>query len=124
MEERGVPVQDDWSVGPDEDKVRFSLSGVTPHSWGKRRTHWSNTGGRGTGGEAGKGEEERGPLEGLRSPSSGDMCSEQRQAGLSVITSLQPWPGTAVSQGRCKLQSAHPARGTASAGAIQSLQLR
>lgn len=32
VEERGVPVQDDWSVGPDEDKVRFSLSGVTPHS--------------------------------------------------------------------------------------------
>lgn len=32
VEERGVPVQDDWSIGPDEDKVRFSLSGVPPHS--------------------------------------------------------------------------------------------
>lgn len=32
VEERGVPVQDDWSIGPDEDMVRFSLSGVPPHS--------------------------------------------------------------------------------------------
>lgn len=37
MEERGVPVQDDWSTAPDDDKVRFSLSGVTPHFWGKQR---------------------------------------------------------------------------------------
>lgn len=33
VEERGVPVQDDWSMAPDDDRVRFSLSGVTPHSW-------------------------------------------------------------------------------------------
>lgn len=33
MEESGVPVQDDWSTAPEEDRVRFSLSGVTPHSW-------------------------------------------------------------------------------------------
>lgn len=33
MEERGVPVQDDWSMAPDDDMVRFSLSGVIPHSW-------------------------------------------------------------------------------------------
>lgn len=32
VEERGVPVHEDWSIAPDEDKVRFSLSGVTPHS--------------------------------------------------------------------------------------------
>lgn len=31
VEERGVPVQDDWSMAPEEEKVRFSLSGVTPH---------------------------------------------------------------------------------------------
>lgn len=30
VEESGVPVQDDWSMAPDEDRVRFSLSGVTP----------------------------------------------------------------------------------------------
>lgn len=30
MEDSGVPVQDDWSMAPDEDRVRFSLSGVTP----------------------------------------------------------------------------------------------
>lgn len=30
VEESGVPVQDDWSMAPDEDKVKFSLSGVTP----------------------------------------------------------------------------------------------
>lgn len=35
VEESGVPVQDDWSMAPDEDKVRFSLSGVTPQSWGQ-----------------------------------------------------------------------------------------
>lgn len=33
VEERGVPVQDDWSIAPFGDKVRFSLSGVMPHSW-------------------------------------------------------------------------------------------
>lgn len=32
VEDRGVPVHEDWSIAPDEDKVRFSLSGVTPHS--------------------------------------------------------------------------------------------
>lgn len=31
VEESGVPVQDDWSMAPDEERVRFSLSGVTPH---------------------------------------------------------------------------------------------
>jgi len=30
VEESGVPVQDDWSMAPDEERVRFSLSGVTP----------------------------------------------------------------------------------------------
>lgn len=30
VEERGVPVHEDWSIAPDEDKVTFSLSGVTP----------------------------------------------------------------------------------------------
>lgn len=30
VEERGVPVQDEWSMAPDEERVRFSLSGVTP----------------------------------------------------------------------------------------------
>lgn len=32
VEERGVSVQDDWPTAPDDDRVRFSLSGVTPHS--------------------------------------------------------------------------------------------
>lgn len=31
MEERGVPVQEDWSMAPDEERVRFSLSGVAPN---------------------------------------------------------------------------------------------
>lgn len=35
VEESGVPVHEDWSMAPDEDRVRFSLSGVTPHSWEK-----------------------------------------------------------------------------------------
>lgn len=30
VEDSGVPVQEDWSMAPDEDKVKFSLSGVTP----------------------------------------------------------------------------------------------
>lgn len=30
MEESGVPVQDEWSMAPEEERVRFSLSGVTP----------------------------------------------------------------------------------------------
>lgn len=33
VEESGVPVHEDWSIAPEEDKVKFSLSGVTPHSW-------------------------------------------------------------------------------------------
>lgn len=45
MEERGVPVQDDWPMAPDDDKVRFSLSGVTSHSWGGRK-HKSKAGRR------------------------------------------------------------------------------
>lgn len=32
VEERGVPVHEDWSMAPDDDRVRFSLSGVAPHS--------------------------------------------------------------------------------------------
>lgn len=32
MDDRGVPVQDDWSTAPDDDMVRFSLSGVPSHS--------------------------------------------------------------------------------------------
>lgn len=57
MEERGVPVQDDWSIAPDDDKVRFSLSGVMPHSWGERSKHQSNTlEERGQGGGPGRGE--------------------------------------------------------------------
>lgn len=35
VEERGVPVHEDWSMAPDDDRVRFSLSGVAPHSWKK-----------------------------------------------------------------------------------------
>ena len=31
VEDRGSPVQDDWSMAPDEERVKFSLSGVTPH---------------------------------------------------------------------------------------------
>lgn len=34
VEESGVPVQDDWSTAPEEDRVRFSLSGVTSGPWG------------------------------------------------------------------------------------------
>lgn len=34
VEESGVPVQDDWSIAPDDDRVRFSLSGVTSRPWG------------------------------------------------------------------------------------------
>lgn len=30
VEDSGVPVQDDWSMAPDEERVKFSLSGVTP----------------------------------------------------------------------------------------------
>lgn len=33
VEDRGVPVHEDWSMAPDDDRVRFSLSGVAPHSW-------------------------------------------------------------------------------------------
>lgn len=36
VEESGVPVQDDWSMAPEDESVRFSLSGVMPHSWGWR----------------------------------------------------------------------------------------
>lgn len=32
VEDSGVPVHEDWSMAPDEDSVRFSLSGVMPHS--------------------------------------------------------------------------------------------
>lgn len=35
VEERGVPVHEDWSMAPDDDRVKFSLSGVAPHSWKK-----------------------------------------------------------------------------------------
>lgn len=31
VEDRGVPVQDDRSIAPEDDRVKFSLSGVTPH---------------------------------------------------------------------------------------------
>lgn len=34
VEDSGVPVQEDWSMAPDEERVRFSLSGVAPHSSG------------------------------------------------------------------------------------------
>lgn len=37
VEDSGVPVHEDWSMAPDEDSVRFSLSGVMPHSWKKSR---------------------------------------------------------------------------------------
>lgn len=57
MEERGVPVQDDWPIAPDDDKVRFSLSGVTSHSWGDRKRK-SNAGGREGGKAGGAGREE------------------------------------------------------------------
>lgn len=70
MEERGVPVQDDWPIAPDDDKVRFSLSGVTSHSWGDRKRK-SNAGGREGGkaggrGERGGGEQTLGGTEVLR----------------------------------------------------------
>lgn len=67
VEDRGVPVQDDWSMPPDDDRVRFSLSGVTPHSWGKGGGRVRHTGGWVKGqGAWGDGEGERGPWEGLR----------------------------------------------------------
>lgn len=40
VEERGVPVQEDWSMAPDDDRVKFSLSGVAPHSW--KRSRWGD----------------------------------------------------------------------------------
>lgn len=57
MEERGVPVQDDWSIAPEDDRVRFSLSGVTPHSWGEREEACEGQGP----GEGGGHREARGP---------------------------------------------------------------
>lgn len=36
VEDSGVPVHEDWSMAPDEDSVRFSLSGVMPHSSSSR----------------------------------------------------------------------------------------
>lgn len=35
VEESGVPEQDDWSIAPEDDRVRFSLSGVTSRPWGR-----------------------------------------------------------------------------------------
>lgn len=57
MEERGVPVQDDWSIAPEDDRVRFSLSGLTPHSWGEREEVCEGQGP----GEGGGHREGRGP---------------------------------------------------------------
>lgn len=71
MEESGVPVQDDWSIAPDDDRVRFSLSGVTSHSWGEAESE-----GRGQG---------RGPGPGM------EGADVRGRAGFSsVITSMQP----------------------------------
>lgn len=71
VEESGVPVQDDWSIAPDDDRVRFSLSGVTPHSWGEAESE-----GRGQG---------RGPGRGM---TGGDV---RGRAGFSSVTTpLQP----------------------------------
>lgn len=67
VEERGVPVQDDWSIAPEDDRVRFSLSGVTPHSWRERR----------------KGVRARGPgkegAPGAEGPTVRRLCAEQGQ---------------------------------------------
>lgn len=35
VEESGVPVHGDWSIAPEEERVRFSLSGVAPHCQSK-----------------------------------------------------------------------------------------
>lgn len=93
MEERGVPVQDDWPIAPDDDKVRFSLSGVTSHSWGDRK-HTSNAGGRegGRAGGVGTEEGESGHWEGLRSSEWGD-ASDRWGRPLSSLSRLLPSPG-------------------------------
>lgn len=118
VDDRGVPVQDDWSIAPDDDKVRFSLSGVTPHSWGvwgtqqdMEQVQVTCAGGRGQGGGLGRDEEERRHWEGL--------SGMQRPQLLSSVLTSQPKPGMTASQGRHTLQSIPPAQGTASAAAIQ-----
>lgn len=112
MEESGVPVQDDWSTAPEEDRVRFSLSGVTPHSW--RDTE--------EGGEGQAPGKEWGHREGLGPPASGGCV--QSTGSFSSVPTPRPWAGRAASQGRCQPQSACPAGGSASARAIQKLELR
>ena len=116
VEERGVPVQDDWSIAPDDDKVRFSLSGVMPHSWGKRSKRQSNMlEGRGQG---------RGPGRG-----GGKGIGEERQeatcrgrAGFSSLSLLcSPDPEWLSPGGEGQ---AHPARGPAAAGVTRRPQLR
>lgn len=96
VEERGVPVQDDWPIAPDDDKVRFSLSGVTSHSWGDRKRK-SNAGGRegGKAGGAGREEGESRRWEVLRSSGSGSGESGMRGRGrlLSPLPSQLPSPG-------------------------------
>ena len=86
MEESGVPVQDDWSIAPDDDRVRFSLSGVTPHSWGEAELD-----GRGQG---------RGPGRGWW----GVMCEAEPVSPLSSLSAaliwagwLSPWGGASAS---------------------------
>lgn len=88
VEERGVPVQDDWPIAPDDDKVRFSLSGVTSHSWGDRK-HKSNAGGR-EGGRAGAWAERRRKADTGRHR--GDS-SDTRSRPLSSLSSLLAGPG-------------------------------
>ena len=90
MEERGVPVQDDWSIAPEDDRVRFSLSGVTSHSWreaeeGVRAGDWVRR--------------RRRTLGGPWAPLSGG-CVQSRDGFSFVFPPLQPWPGMAASQGR------------------------
>lgn len=80
MEESGVPVQDDWSTAPEDDRVRFSLSGVTPHSW--RDTE--------EGGEGQAPGKEGGHREGLGPQRQEAVCRAQ---AVSLSSSLSPGPG-------------------------------
>lgn len=90
MEERGVSVQDDWPTAPDDDRVRFSLSGVTPHSWGEtEQAQVKPVGGGCHGGALGK-EEQRRCWEGLRSPSS--VSNAQGQGRFLFCHHFSPAP--------------------------------
>lgn len=87
VDERGVPVHDDWSMAPDDDRVRFSLSGVTPHSWATGREHsQSREGGRqGEGTLGGPGsprpQVHEGPVIAVSGPVRRPLPGESRSAG-------------------------------------------